>query len=206
MNIILTDKQRDNYKSVIDELFKLCPETMSRKIQRANVQRAFVLDMTRKLSTKNSAILSVGSYEDTASEALIKLGYQVKEIDPAINMDLNQFFNSTQEKYDIILSTSVIEHVENDNLFIEQICQLLKPGGYAIITCDFRNDYIKGHPKPVEDYRLYTKNDLLIRFKFILDKHTCAIDGEINYEHPPDFQYESYMYSFATFIFKKEII
>lgn len=204
MNIILTDKQRDIYKNVINELFQLCPETMSRKIHRANVQQAFVLDTVRKLSTKNSKILSVGSYEDTASESLVKLGYNIKEIDPAINMDLNQFFNSTQEKYDTILSTSVIEHVENDELFIEQICQLLNNGGHAVITCDFRNDYVKGHPKPVEDYRLYTQNDLLVRFKSILDKNGCTLTSIPDYNYPPDFQYQSYMYSFATYVFRKE--
>jgi SAM-dependent methyltransferase len=203
MNTILTDKQRDAHKDVITELFKLCPATMSRKIARANVQQAFVLDMVRKLSTTSSKLLSVGAYEDTASESLIKLGYQVKEIDPAINMDLNTFFHSTQEKYDTILSTSVIEHVEDDGLFIDQICQLLKPGGHAVITCDFRDDYKPGNPKPHEDYRLYTKHDLLIRFKNILDKNGCVLQGAPDYDYAPDFQYQVYWYSFATYVFKK---
>jgi len=203
MNIILTDKQREIYKDVINELFKLCPDTMSRKIPRANVQQAFVLDAVKKLSNKNSKILSVGSYEDTASESLVKLGYQLTEIDPAINVDLNQFFLSTQEKFDTILSTSVIEHVENDELFIDQICKLLKVGGSAVLTCDFRDDYKPGHPKPSEDYRLYTKNDLLIRFKSILDNNGCVLSGEPDYDHAPDFQYQVYWYSFATYVFKK---
>ena len=204
MNTILTDEQRYIYKNVIDELFQLCPETMSRKFPRANVQQAFVLDTVRKFSNKESKILSVGSFEDTASESLVKLGYQIKEIDPAINFDLNTFFLSTQEKYDTILSTSVIEHVENDELFIDQICKLLKIGGHAIITCDFRNDYIIGNPKPTEDYKLYTKNDLLVRFKSILDTNNCILVGEPDYDHSPDFQYQIYWYSFATYVFKKK--
>lgn len=204
MNIILTDEKRKEYEGVVKELFALCPQTMSRKIARANVQQAFVLDMVRKLSTKNSKILAVGSYEDTASESLVKLGYQIKEIDPNINMDLNKFFNSTQEKYDVILSTSVIEHVENDEQFIDQICKLLVAGGYAVITCDFRNDYMPGQPKPTEDYRLYTKNDLLVRFKTILDSNNCVLEGTPDYDHPPDFQYQVYTYSFATYVFKKQ--
>lgn len=203
MNTILTDNQRKVYENVIAELFKLCPATMSRKIPRANVQQAFVLDTVRKLSSKDSKILSVGSYEDTASESLAKLGYQLTEIDPTINMDLDKFFNSTQEKYDTILSTSVIEHVENDELFIDQICKLLNVGGHAVITCDFRNDYKPGDPKPGEDYRLYTKHDLLFRFKSILDENNCVLEGEPDYEYPPDFQYQVYWYSFATYVFRK---
>lgn len=203
MNTILTDVQRKAYEATIAELFKLCPETMSRKIPRANVQQAFVLDTVKKLSNTDSKILSVGSYEDTASESLVKLGYQLTEIDPNINMDLNKFFHSTQDKFDIILSTSVIEHVEDDELFIDQICKLLKVGGHAVITCDYRDDYKPGHPKPVEDYRLYTKHDLLSRLKSILDKNNCVLDGQPDYDYPPDFLYQVYWYSFATYVFKK---
>lgn len=204
MNFILTDQKREHYKPVIEELFKLCPETMSRKIARANVQQAFVLDTVRALSTKDSELLSVGSFDDTASESLIKLGYNVKEIDPAINMDLDTFFKQSNGKlFDTILSTSVIEHVENDGLFVDQICKLLKPGGFAVLTCDFRDDYKVGHGKPGVDYRLYTKNDLLVRFAAILTSNNCAMYGETNYDHPPDFQYESFVYSFATYVFRK---
>lgn len=204
MNIILNDKQRDVYKDIIQELFELCPQTMSRKIPRANVQQAFVLDTVKKLSNKNdSKLLSVGAYEDTASEALVKLGYKVMEIDPNINMDLNKFFHSTQNKFDVILSTSVIEHVENDELFIDQICKLMKVGGYAVLTCDFNDAYLPNGPRPGEDYRLYTKHDLLVRLKLILDRNGCILEGVPDYDHAPDFQYGIYTYSFATYVFKR---
>ena len=203
MNIILDDKQREALQPIIEELFRLCPETMSRKIPRANVQQSFVLDMVRKLSHAGSLMLSVGSYEDTASESLVKLGYRITEIDPNVNMDLNKFFNSTSMKFDTILSTSVIEHVENDELFVDQICKLLALGGHAVITCDFNDIYQPGGPKPGEDYRLYTKHDLLVRLKAILDRNNCVLVGTVDYDHPPDFQYGIYTYSFATYVFRK---
>lgn len=205
MNFILNDIKRFYYKDTIDELFLLCPETMSRKLPRANVQQAFILDTVRKLSLKdnNNNMLCVGAYEDTASQSLIKNGYNVTEIDPNINMSLDSFFKKTSEKFNTIFSTSVIEHVDDDNLFIDQICKLLKVGGYGVLTCDFRDDYKPGDGKPGEDYRLYTKNDLLVRFKSILEQNGCILFGEVDYDHEPDFQYGIYTYSFASYVFKK---
>lgn len=43
MNTILNDSQREAHKSYIDELHSLCPNTIQRKIPRANIQQAFVL-------------------------------------------------------------------------------------------------------------------------------------------------------------------
>lgn len=203
MNIILDNKQREKYASVIEELKSLCPETISRKIPEANVQQAFVFDMVGHLVTKNASILSVGCFEDTAYEALLKKGYVVLGIDPAVNVSLEQFCDINTKNFDAIFSTSVIEHVENDELFIGQICGLLKVGGYGILTCDFNNNYKPGDGKPVEDHRLYTKLDLLLRLSNILTVNGCEMFGEVNYDAAPDFYYYGFNYSFATFVFKK---
>lgn len=208
MNTILTDKYREEYKPVIQELFEHCPEMMSRKLELANVQQAHTFDMTRKLSTKDSKILCVGSFEDTACESLQALGYYVTGIDPAVNVGLNDFFEHNQQsisprKFDVIFSTSVIEHVPNDEEFIDQICKLLSPGGYGVLTCDFRDDYKEGDPKPGEDFRLFTKHDLLVRLNEVLVANNCSLVGEPDYDYPPDFWYGNYNYSFATYTFRK---
>lgn len=203
MNILLNDPQRELYKDSIKELETLCPETISRKIKRANIQQAFIYREVEKLSSLDSKILCVGSFEDTAFEILEKRGYDVYGIDPAINLDLNTFFKSVTNKYDTIFSTSVIEHVEDDELFLDQICKLLNPGGYGILTCDFNNEYAPGKPKPTEDYRLYTKHDLLSRLYSVLDSNNCDLYGYINYDSYPDFKYSGCIYSFATYVFKK---
>lgn len=203
MNIILNDNQREIYKDAIQELHTLCPDTISRKIPRANIQQAYMLDTVRKLSTKDSEMLCVGSYEDTASEALKKLGYNIYEIDPSLNFSLDEYFKVCDKKFDVVFSTSVIEHVQGDNLFIEQMCKLLKPNGYGIITCDFKDGWKQGDPKPSEDYRLYSKQDLLQRFASVLKYNACDIYGSIDYDHPADFQYGIYTYTFATLVFKK---
>lgn len=204
MNMLLNDAEREAYKDSIQELHRLCPETISRKIPRANVQQGFMLDAVKKLSTKESEIICVGSHDDTACESLVKLGYNVTAIDPLLNVSLEAFLASTDRKFDLVFSTSVIEHVNDDELFVRNICQLLKPEGYAILTCDFNNDY--GKPKvrvPSGDYRLYTKEDLLVRFAKILHENKCEIYGDVNYDSMPDFHYAACVYSFATYVFTK---
>ncbi len=104
--------------------------------------------VSKKQSTK---ILSVGAFEDTAAIALKKLGFQIEFIDPVINYDLSTFMTKPsvkEQSYDIIISTSVIEHVEDDEKFIQDIAYLLKVGGWGILTCDFNNDYKEGDDIP----------------------------------------------------------
>lgn len=203
MNILLNNTQRKKYESTIKQLTDLCPETISRKIPEANVQQAFTFSQTLEHSQDGAKILCVGSHEDTACEALIKMGLNVTPIDPETNYSLGQFFNRTKEKFDVIFSTSVIEHVPDDETFIAQICQLLSPNGVAILTCDFRDDYKPGDPKPGEDVRLYTTNDLLVRLKKVIEVNGCQLEGKIDYKGNPDFQYGLHTYSFATLVFRK---
>lgn len=210
MNFILDDKKREEYKDVIEELTTLCPETIARKFPRANIQQAFVLDTVRKLvPDKDALILSVGSYEDTATEALEKIGYRnMITIDPATNgMDLDKFYQiiylRDKKQFKCIFSTSVIEHVENDEQFIAQICEMLEVGGVAVLTCDFLNTYNPGDPKPGEDYRLYTKQDLMNRLPWIAQKYGCEKVTISDYDAEPDFEYSGVKYSFATLVFEK---
>ncbi len=94
-NRILDDKARTQYQKVIQTLFESKPEIMQRKVPRANVQQAFVLDTVRRFALPDSKILSV-RIEDTAHYALLKLRYRVEGIDPAINHDLDAFSTSQQ--------------------------------------------------------------------------------------------------------------
>ena len=217
MNKILNNIERENYKETINEIHNLCPETILKKIPEANVQQAFVLKTVKDLTDKSGTILSIGAYDDTASESIKKLGYNIVEIDPdnelfshpnrsidIINIDLHNYrLNNETKKFNTIIATSVIEHVENDEEFIDDICNLLELNGIAMLTCDFNNKYTKGANKPSVDYRLYTEYDLIDRFKKILIKNNCEIYGEINYSSEPDFIYCGCLYSFATYVFKK---
>ena len=71
-----------------------------------------------------------------------------------------------REYFDIIVSSEVIEHVpyEKQNTFVEQINQLLVPGGYAVITTPRKEvfEYLKMRGacsnQPIEDW--LTENEL----------------------------------------------
>jgi hypothetical protein len=84
-------------------------------------------------------------------------------IDPALNVDLRQYCEQHPElygRYNIVFSTSVIEHVEKDETFVRDMISMTAPGGYAVLTCDFDDKWRPGQVKPSTDVRLYTKEDM----------------------------------------------
>ena len=181
---------------------------MRRKIPAANVQQAFVFDTVYRYlpQYQNPKLLCVGSYEDTASMSLLKMGYEVEEIDPMINYSLQEYFTkptTVKNSYDIIFSTSVIEHDPDDESFIRCIHDLLAPGGMAVITCDYKDGWKPGEPKPEVDARFYTQHDLRSRLLPLMNN--CHLVDEPQWGCPnPDFNYlGKYQYTFATFVIKK---
>ncbi|MBS1948795.1 MAG: hypothetical protein JST47_13610 [Bacteroidetes bacterium] len=209
VNRILDNKARELYRPAIDKLFEIVPKTMSKKIAEANVQQGFVFNTTYHYirQFKNPKILCVGSYEDTAAMSLKKMGFQIDEIDPMINYYLQEYCTkpSVEKKsYDIIFSTSVIEHDPDDKSFMEAIDLLLKPKGVAIITCDYNDQWKPGEPKPEVDARFYTKKDLEDRLLSYLP--SCELVDAPEWDCPdPDFCYlGKYHYTFATFVIKKK--
>jgi len=204
-NTVLTDTYRSLLQPDIDELFRLLPNMMARKIPRANVQQAFVFNYIKNHFDTSKKMLCAGSHEDTCCYGLKKLNYDIVDVDPVLNYDLHTFCKiHNYQEFDVVFSVSVIEHVQNDNEFIDDICKSLKSGGTCVLTCDFKNSYKPSDRIPSEDCRLYTQDDLLIRFKKILENNNCYILGDIDYTAEPDFEYAGVYYSFATFVFCKK--
>ena len=88
-NVILDDAARQRYAPVLAFLHSLAPEIMARKIERANIQQAFVFDAVRALAPTDAKILCVGSFEDTACIALKMIGVGVEEIDPGSSITIS---------------------------------------------------------------------------------------------------------------------
>ncbi len=203
INRLLTDDDRELYEPVIQKLFELAPDIMSRKITIANVQQAFVLDTVLLNCPVGMTVLDVGSFEDPVPVSLQALGYGVVAIDPAINYDLHTFRGVSADKFNVVTAVSVLEHVKDDVEFIADICQLLLPGGLAILTCDFRDSYIVGEPLPATDVRLYTNNDLYGRLNDVIRSNDCFLVDEPDWSGEPDFLYQGHVYNLATFVFRK---
>jgi SAM-dependent methyltransferase len=206
-NRILNNDAREQYRRAIAVLFALVPDVLYRKIQEANIQQAFVFDTVQKFARQLSTpkILCVGSYEDTAALGLKRTGIRMEEIDPVLNYDLDTYFgkpSTVKNSYDIIFSTSVLEHVENDELFIKQIARLLAPGGTAILTCDYNDQYKQGDRIPQGNFRFYTEKDLMQRILPLLKDCSLVDDPQWNCPEP-DFTYAGCTYTFATLVFQK---
>jgi hypothetical protein len=203
-NTVLTDTYRTALQPSIEELRQLVPDMMARKIERANVQQAFAFKYIKDNFTTDKTMLCAVSHEDTCCAALMKLKYNIIDIDPVHNYDLHTYYELNQDKtFDVVFSVSVIEHVDNDDQFLDDMCKMLKTGGTCVFTCDFKDSYRPGDIIPDVDKRLYTKHDLLVRFKSILDNNNCYIFGDVNYDAPPDFIYGNTLYSFASMVIRK---
>jgi FkbM family methyltransferase len=208
-NRILNNRSREKYQSVIEQMKTYLPRIMARKIPEANVQQAFVLDSVYKFAKKKShpKILCVGSFEDTAAACLKMIGYRIEEIDPALNYDLETYFHlpaTDKGSFDIIFSTSVIEHVADDETFISQIAELLAPQGVGILTCDYNNSYRLGDRLPKTDMRFYTKKDFIERL-IPCAKDCTLVDDQQWDDSMLDFIYDGCLYTFATLTFQKRI-
>ena len=206
-NTILTDAVRKHFAPSIDLMFAIVPEMMSRKISEANIQQAFILSSVLSLAKFPSAnVLCVGSFEDTACETLRAMGYQVEGLDPNVDgRDLSDFVAANQEKlgtYNVVFSTSVIEHVPDDEAFARDISSLLTPSGYAVLTCDFCESWKPGERLPPTDERFYRSSDL--RKRLLECMSDCEFVDEPDWEqHQPDFHYGGCDYSFASFVVQK---
>jgi SAM-dependent methyltransferase len=207
-NRILDDSARETYKPIIEQMWRIVPGIMQKKIPEANVQQAFVLDTALKFARAfpSPRFLAVGSYEDTAVAVLKALGHDVTDVDPVLNYDLHTYATKPSaigEQFDIVVSTSVIEHVADDVTFCRDIASRLKPGGIAILTCDYNDDYKPGDDIPDVDCRFYTQKDIVQRLmKAVSD---CVLYDDPSWDCPnPDFVYLGrYVYTFATIVFRK---
>jgi len=94
-------------------------------------------------------ILEVGCSYGYLSYALHKSGFNVQAIDIAndainyarknfgdyyFNMNINDYSKQTNEKFDLIIATEVIEHLEEPNDFLDTCISLLKQEGNILLT------------------------------------------------------------------------
>jgi len=107
---------------------------------------------------KGLKILEVGCGYGYLSYALSKAGFDIKGIDiseKAIQFakmnfgpnyfasDIKSYLGSSKEKYDLIVSTEVIEHLTDQNDFISDCLALLKSDGLILLTTPNKSYYRK---------------------------------------------------------------
>ncbi|MEO7991863.1 MAG: class I SAM-dependent methyltransferase [Chryseolinea sp.] len=69
-----------------------------------------------------------------------------------ISMNIPPLGGLEDNTYDSIVSFQVIEHIENDFLYLKEIHRVLKPGGIALITTPNRKMSLSRNPWHVREY------------------------------------------------------
>ena len=67
-------------------------------------------------------------------------------------MNIPPFSALADNTYDSIVSFQVIEHIEDDTLFLKEIHRVLKPGGVALITTPNRSMSLTRNPWHIREY------------------------------------------------------
>lgn len=111
-------------------------------------------------------VLDLGAGSAKYKEIILKKASEYRSCDAVKNKNIDDIcdvLNLTYppESFDTVISTQVMEHVNNPYKMAEQIYKVLKPGGKVIITAPF---LIPFHSDP-NDYFRFTPSGLAEIFK-----------------------------------------
>ncbi len=126
---------------------------------------------------KDASILDIGAYASEILCILHRLGYSrltgvdlnpdIKYMPYAetIKYVVSDFMHTPFENgsFDVVTSTSVIEHGFNSRALLTEITRLLRPGGYFIASFDYWPEKIdtKGTPFFGMDWKIFSKEEVL---------------------------------------------
>lgn len=69
-----------------------------------------------------------------------------------ISMNIPPLSGLTDNTYDVVVSFQVIEHIEDDELFLREIHRVMKPGGIALLTTPNRRLSLTRNPWHIREY------------------------------------------------------
>ncbi len=79
------------------------------------------------------------------------------------------FTNVADNSVDFVVTFQVIEHIQNDDLYVKEIARVLKPGGKLIVTTPNRIMSLSRNPWHIREYK---PNELTV----LLKKHFSSVD------------------------------
>lgn len=205
LNKVYTNEDRARLQEIDDRMrTELVPEMYARKIHRSTVQSAALLGAALEMLKPRASVIGAGSYEDLVCASLAKLGFRVTDVDPVLNSDLRTWMEAhPMAKFDAVVSTSVLEHTQNDEEFVADCAKLLKKGGICFLTADFLNTWLPGQPTPPTSLRFYRAQDFTGRLKDVIEANGCQLLDPCDWSGADDFWYAGFTYGFAGFCFKR---
>tara|TARA_B100001540_G_scaffold309476_1_gene325715 strand:- start:1337 stop:2068 length:732 start_codon:yes stop_codon:yes gene_type:complete len=191
------------------------------------IKKNFEISNSKEQPLTSLKILDIGCGGGLMCEPLARLGAEVTGIDAVEkniksaqihaeqnNLKIKYMLNAVEElsiknKYDVILNLEVIEHVDNQKMFISKSCNLVNDGGlmfiatinktiFSIIFAKYLAEYVLGFlPKGTHDwkkfltpediYAMLIKNNFQvlesigISYKVISDQWVKSKNMEANY-------------------------
>lgn len=129
------------------------------------------LSTTREVISKflphiEGRVLDLGAGSAKYKEMILQKASEYRSCDAVKNKNIDDIcdvlnLSYPQESFDTVISTQVMEHVNNPYKIAEQIYKVLKPGGKVIVTAPF---LIPMHSDP-GDYFRFTAGGLCEIFK-----------------------------------------
>ncbi|HET9486454.1 MAG TPA: class I SAM-dependent methyltransferase [Chryseosolibacter sp.] len=81
-----------------------------------------------------------------------------------ISMNIPPLSGLADNKYDLVVSFQVIEHIRNDALFLQEIHRVLKPGGTALLTTPNRRMSLTRNPWHIREYLPHELQEIAMKY------------------------------------------
>ena len=193
----------------------------------SQIKKHFNIANIEQMPLSGLKILDIGCGGGLMCEPLARLGAEVTGIDAVEkniksaqihanqnNLNINYMLSAVEElqknkKYDVILNLEVIEHVDNQKMFITKSCDLVNQGGlifiatinktiFSIVFAKYLAEYVLGFlPKGTHDWKKFlTPEDIYamllknnfeviesigVNYKVLSDKWVKSKNMEANY-------------------------
>ncbi len=97
-----------------------------------------------------------------------------------LEQNIPPFEGIADNQFDFVITFQVIEHIQNDELFVKEIHRVLKPGGKAIITTPNIKLSLTRNPWHIREYTAEQMETLFGKYFEKVDLHAVFGSNEVN--------------------------